>query len=124
MDFVTQLPVSEDPATRYVYDSIFVVVDRHTKYAEMIPFRHNYSTEKLAHVFKDRIICYHSILETIISDRDKLFTSNFWTTLLAQIGTKKKLLTAYHPQTDGQTKRTNQTIETYLRIYSNQQQDN
>jgi hypothetical protein len=69
--------VSVDLATGYAYNSIFVVVDRHTKYAEMIPFRHNYSAEKLAHVFKDRIICYHSILETIISDRDKLFTSNF-----------------------------------------------
>jgi hypothetical protein len=124
MDFVTQLPVSVDPATGYAYDSIFVVVDRHTKYAEMIPFRHNYSAEKLAHVFKDRIIRYHGIPETIISDRDKLFTSNFWTTLLAQMGTRKKLSTAYHPQTDGQTERTNQTMETYLRIYSNQQQDN
>jgi hypothetical protein len=119
MDFVTQLLVLEDPATGYAYDLIFVVVDRHTKYAEMIPFRHNYSAEKLAHVFKDRIICYHGILETIISDRDKLFTSNFWTTLLAQIGTKKKLLTAYYLQTDGQTERTNQTMEMYLWIYSN-----
>jgi hypothetical protein len=73
----------------------------------MIPFRHNYSAEKLAHVFKDRIIYYYSILETIISDRDKLFTLNFWTTLLAQIGTKKKLLTTYYLQTDRQTKRTN-----------------
>jgi hypothetical protein len=77
MDFVTQLPVLVDPATGYAYDSIFVVVDRHTKYAKMIPFRHNYSAEKLAHVFKDRIICYYSIPETIISDCDKLFTSNF-----------------------------------------------
>jgi hypothetical protein len=80
----------------------------------MIPFRHNYSAEKLTHVFKDRIIYYHSILETIISNYNKLFMLNFWTTLLAQIGTKKKLLTAYHLQTDRQTKRTNQTIETYL----------
>jgi hypothetical protein len=84
------------------------------KYAEMIPFRHNYSAEKLAHVFKDRIIHYYSILEIIISNCDKLFTLNFWTTLLAQIGTKKKLLTAYHLQTDGQTERTNQTMEMYL----------
>ena len=124
MDFVTQLPSSKDPVTGYNYDSIFVVVDRFTKYAEMIPFRHSYTAEQLAHVFKDRIIRYHGIPESIISDRDKLFTSNYWTTLLAAIGTKKKLSTAYHPQTDGQTERVNQTMETYLRIYCNQQQDN
>jgi transposase InsO family protein len=124
MDFVTQLPISKDPVTGYDYDSIFVVVDRFTKYAEMIPFRHGYTAEQLAHVFKDRIIRYHGIPESIISDRDKLFTSNYWTTLLAALGTKKKLSTAYHPQTDGQTERVNQTMETYLRIYCNQQQDN
>jgi hypothetical protein len=77
IDFVTQLPISEDPATGYVYNLIFVIVDRHTKYAKMILFRHNYSAEKLAHVFKDRIICYYSILETIISNYNKLFMSNF-----------------------------------------------
>jgi transposase InsO family protein len=124
MDFVTQLPVSKDPVTDYVYDSIFVVVDRFTKAAEFVPFRHSYTAEQLARVFLDRIVRHHGIPESIISDRDKLFTSNYWTTLLAAIGTKKKLSTAYHPQTDGQTERVNQTMETYLRIYCNQQQDN
>jgi transposase InsO family protein len=124
MDFVTQLPVSRDPVTDYVYDSIFVVVDRFTKAAEFVPFRHSYTAEQLARVFLDRIVRHHGIPESIISDRDKLFTSNYWTTLLAAIGTKKKLSTAYHPQTDGQTERVNQTMETYLRIYCNQQQDN
>jgi hypothetical protein len=72
-----QLLVLEDPAIGYTYNLIFVVVDRHMKYAEIIPFRYNYSAEKLAHVFKDRIICYYSILETIISNCNKLFTLNF-----------------------------------------------
>lgn len=111
MDFVTQLPASKDPVTSYRYDSIFVVVDRFTKYAEMIPFCHNYTAEQLARVFLDRVVRYHGIPESIISDRDKLFTSNYWTTLLAAIGTKKKLSTAYHPETDGQTERTNQTMD-------------
>lgn len=124
MDFVTQLPSSRDPVTSYAYDSIFVVVDRFTKAAEFVPFRHSYTAEQLARVFLDRIVRHHGIPESIISDRDKLFTSNYWTTLLAAIGTKKKLSTAYHPQTDGQTERVNQTMETYLRIYCNQQQDN
>lgn len=124
MDFVTQLPISKDLVTGYSYDSIFVVVDRFTKAAEFVPFRHSYTAEQLARVFLDRIVRHHGIPGSIISDRDKLFTSNFWTTFLAAIGTKKKLSTAYHPQTDGQTERVNQTMETYLRIYCNQQQDN
>ena len=124
MDFVTQLPISKDPVTGYNYDSIFVVVDRFTKAGEFVPFRHSYTAEQLALVFLDRIVRHHGIPESIISDRDKLFTSNFWTTFLAAIGTKKKLSTAYHPQTDGQTERVNQTMETYLRIYCNQEQNN
>ena len=124
MDFVTQLPISKDPVTGYEYDAIFNVVDRCTKAAEFVPFRHSYTAAQLAHVFADRIVRHHGIPASIISDRDKLFTSNFWTTFLAAIGTKKKLSTAYHPQTDGQTERVNQTMETYLRIYCNQQQDN
>jgi transposase InsO family protein len=124
MDFVTGLPLSEDPATGLLYDSILVMVDRFTKYAEMIPFRRDYTAVQLAHVIKDRLIRYHGIPKTIVSDRDKLFTSNYWATLMAEIGTKRKLSTAYHPQTDGQTERTNRTMKTYLKIYSNTSQNN
>jgi hypothetical protein len=66
-----------DLAIGYTYNLIFVIVDRHIKYAKIIPFRHNYSAEKLAHVFKDRIIYYYSILEIIISNYNKLFILNF-----------------------------------------------
>jgi transposase InsO family protein len=124
MDFVTGLPLSEDPATGLLYDSILVMVDRFSKYAEMVPFRRDYTAVQLAHVVKDRLIRYHGIPKTIVSDRDKLFTSNYWATLMAEIGTKRKLSTAYHPQTDGQTERTNRTMKTYLKIYSNTSQNN
>jgi transposase InsO family protein len=124
MDFVTGLPLSKDPATELSYDSILVIVDRFTKYALMIPFRRDYTAIQLAHVLKDRLIRDHGIPKTIISDRDKLFTSNYWATLMAEIGIKRKLSTAYHPQTDGQTERTNRTMKTYLKIYSNTSQDN
>ena len=77
MDFVTKLPSSKDFVAGYNYDQIFVVVDRFTKYAEIIPFRYSYTAEQLAHVFKDWIICYYSIPKLIISDRDKLFTLNY-----------------------------------------------
>jgi transposase InsO family protein len=124
MDFVTGLPPSRDPATKLLYNAILVIVDRFTKYAEMIPFRNDYTAVQLGYIILDRLIRYHGIPKSIISDRDKLFTSNYWTTLLAAIGTKRKLSTAYHPQTDGQTERTNRTMKAYLRIYSNQQQNN
>ena len=124
MDFVTGLPLSKDPVTGLAYDAIMVIVDRFTKYAMMLPFRRDYTAVQLAHVLKDRLIRYHGIPKSIISDRDKLFTSNYWTTLMAEIGTQRKLSTAYHPQTDGQTERTNRTMKTYLKIYSNPQQTN
>lgn len=124
MDFVTGLPTSKDPTTNVAYDAILVVVDRFTKYAEYIPFRKDYNAVQLANVIHDRIIRHHGIPKSITSDRDKLFTSNFWTTLLAAIGTKRKLSTAYHPETDGQTERTNRTMKTYLRIYANDRQNN
>jgi transposase InsO family protein len=124
MDFVTGLPSSKDPATELSYDSILVIVDRFTKYALMIPFRRDYTAVQLAHVLKDRLIRDHGIPKTIISDRDKLFTSNYWATLMAEIGIQRKLSTAYHPQTDGQTERTNRTMKTYLKIYSNHSQNN
>jgi hypothetical protein len=124
MDFVTGLPLSKDPVTGLAYDTIMVIVDRFTKYAIMLPFRRNYTAVQLAHVLKDRLIRYHGIPKSIISDRDKLFTSNYWSTLMAEIGIQRKLSTAYHPQTDGQTERTNRTMKTYLKIYSNPQQTN
>jgi hypothetical protein len=100
MDFVTGLLESRDPTTKLKYDAILVVVDRFTKAAEYIPFRKDYTVVQLGHVINDRVIRYYGILKTIISDRDKLFTSNYWATLMAAIRTKRKLLTAYHPQTD------------------------
>ena len=101
IDFVTGLPVSRDPVTQISYDAILVVVDQFTKQAEYIAFRKDFTAVQLAYIINDKIIRHHGIPKSIISDRDKLFTSNFWTTLLAAIGTKKKLSTAYHPQTDG-----------------------
>jgi hypothetical protein len=62
--------------------------------------------------------------KSIISDRDKLFTSNYWASLMAAIGTQRKLSTSFHLETDRQTKRTNRTLKQYLRMYVNHRQDN
>ena len=71
-----------------------------------------------------KIICNQSILQSIISDRDKLFTFKFWNIWTRQLGTKVKLSTVYHSQTDKQTKQTNQTLEQYLKHYVNFKQNN
>ena len=124
MDFIVKLPKSKDPLTKEEYDAILVIVDRLTKYSHLIPFKETYTAEQLGFVILDRLIRYHGIPEAIISDRDKLFTSNYWRTLIPLLGTKLKMSTAFHPTTDGQTERTNQTLEQYLRHYINSAQNN
>jgi hypothetical protein len=114
MDFIVKLPLSKDPMTKDKYNSIFIVVDKLIKYTHFISFKETYTAAQLAFILLDRIIQYHGMPKAITSDRGVLFTSNYWKTLLALIGMKQKLSTAYHPQTDGQTERMNQSLETYL----------
>ena len=123
MDFVVKLPMSKDPVSNDEYDSIMVIVDKLTKYAIMIPFKETYKANQLGFILLDRLIRDHGIPESITSDRDRLFTSSYWRTLVSAIGTKLKMSTAYHPETDGQTERTNQTMETFLRHYVNKRQN-
>ena len=124
MDFIVKFPKSKDPTTKEEYDSILVIVDKLTKYSHIIPFREKYSAEQLGTIVLDRLIWYHGIPKGITSDRDKLFTSNYWKTLIPLLGTRLRMSTAYHPQTDGQTERTNQSLEQYLRHYVNDTQNN
>ena len=124
MDFITKLPTSTDMVTKEKYDLILVIVDKLTKYTEMIPFKETYTATELGHILLDKLIRHHGIPASITSDRDKLFTSAYWTTLITAMGTKRKLSTAFHPQTDGQTERMNQTLEQYLRGYVNRRQNN
>jgi transposase InsO family protein len=123
-DFVVKLPLSREPVTGVEYDSILVITDRLTKYAYMLPFKEKCTAEDLAYTYLRIVVANHGTPDEIISDRDKLFTSKFWTTLIALLGTKHKMSTAFHPQTDGQTERLNQTMEAYLRCYVNYKQTN
>ena len=124
MDFIAKLPLSKDTITNIKYNSILVVVDRLMKYAHFLPWKEKGNAKDLAKVMLKKIIANHGIPQSIISDKDKLFTSKFWNTWTQQLGTKVKLLTAYHPQTDRQTEQTNQTLEQYLRHYINFKQNN
>ncbi|GJS94723.1 putative nucleotidyltransferase, ribonuclease H [Tanacetum coccineum] len=110
MDFVTGLPT-----TQKRHDAIWVVVDRLTKSAHFLPIRKNYGISKLAEIFRQEIVRLHGTPTSIVSDRDPKFTSHFWKGLQKAWGTRLKFSTAFHPQTDGQSERTIQTLEDMLR---------
>ncbi|GJU18712.1 putative reverse transcriptase domain-containing protein [Tanacetum coccineum] len=112
MDFVSGLP-----RTPSGYDSIWVIVDRLTKSAHFLPMKKTDSIEKLAQLYLKEIVCRHGVPVSVISDRDSLFTSRFWVSLQKALGTQLDLSTAYHPETDGQSERTIQTLEDMLRAF-------
>lgn len=92
-----------------------MVVDRLTKYAHFIPMSHHYTAASVAQLFVKEIFKLHGMPEHIISDRDPVFLSLFWESFFKLQGTKLDKSSAYHPQTDGQTKNLNRTLEQYLR---------
>ncbi|GJY37225.1 reverse transcriptase domain-containing protein [Tanacetum coccineum] len=110
MDFVTKLPKSSSR-----HDTIWVVVDRLTKSAHFLPIREDYKMEKLAKIYTNEIVARHGVPMSIISDRDGRFTSHLWQAFQEALGTRLDMSTTYHPQTDGQSKRTIQTLEDMLR---------
>jgi hypothetical protein len=110
MDFIVGLPRIRDG-----YDSIWVIVDHLTKVAHSIPVRTTYTGAKLAELYMSRIVCLHGVPKKIVSDRGTQFTSHFWEKLHESLGTKLNFSSAYHPQTDGQTERSNQILVDMLR---------
>jgi hypothetical protein len=110
MDFIVGLP-----RTSAGYDSIWVIVDRLTKVAHFIPVKTTYSGAKLAELYMARIVCLHGVPKKIVSDRGSQFTSRYWKKLHKSLDTRLNFSSAYHPQTNGQTERTNQVLEDMLR---------
>ena len=113
MDFVGPLPESGNRDG--LFDSITVVICLLTSMVHLIPSRTNYSASQLAELIFEHIYKLHGLPKNIISDRDVLFTSTFWKQLHRLIGTKLRLSSAYHPQSDGSTERANRTITQMLR---------
>jgi len=110
MDFVGAFP-----KTVKGFDSIWVVVDRLTKSAHFIPIKTGMSMVRLAEIYIEQVVRLHGLPYSIVSDQDPRFTSKFWESLQAALGTRLRLSSAYHPQTDGQTERTIQSLEDLFR---------
>jgi len=118
MDFITDLPQSEGN------DAILIVIDQLTKMAHFLPGTKEIDARQFSELFMREIFRLHGLPKDIITDRGWIFTSDLWKETTKQSGIERRLSTAFHPQTDGQTERTNSTLEQYLRAYVNYQQDN
>jgi hypothetical protein len=109
MDFIEGLPKSNGK------EVILVVVDRLTKFAHFVPLSHPYTVQTVAQAFIDNVMKLHGPPIAIVSDRDRIFTSNMWKDIFKALDVQLHYSSAYHPQSDGQTERVNQCVENYLR---------
>jgi hypothetical protein len=112
LDFVEALPRVDGKSV------ILSVVDRFSKYCHFIPLAHPYSAESVAKAFFTDIVRLHGVPQSIVSDRDPVFTSLFWRELMRLVGTKLHMSSAFHPQSDGQTEAANRVIVMYLRCFT------
>ena len=113
MDFISCLP-----RTATGYDNLLTVTDKFSKRVLLIPGKKQASAGEWAHLLLRELIGQSwGIPSAIISDRDAKFLSELWTTIFKALGTELLYSTTYHPQTDGQSERTNQTIEAALRMH-------
>uniref|UniRef100_A0A8C5MC00 Gypsy retrotransposon integrase-like protein 1 n=1 Tax=Leptobrachium leishanense TaxID=445787 RepID=A0A8C5MC00_9ANUR len=117
VDFIVELPPSKN------HTVIMVVVDRFTKMAHFLPVCKLPTAKQTADLFYREIFRLHGVPASIVSDRGSQFTSKFWAAFCQVLRIKVKLSTAYHPQTNGQTERVNQTLEQYIRCFTCHLQD-
>jgi hypothetical protein len=119
MDFIVQLP-----KTKQGHDAIYVVVDRLTKMVHLIPTYTSVKASEVADLFRNNVWKLHGDPKHFVTDRDSKFTSKFWQDLQRLLGISSHMSTAFHPQSDGQTERTNRILEDMLRHYVSPHQDN
>jgi len=100
-------------------DAIVVIVDRFTKMIQLKATTTNISSEGIAKIYRDNIWKLHGVPKKILSDRGPQFASKFMEEFTKALGTKRQLLMAYHPQTDSQTERINQEINSISRRFLN-----
>jgi hypothetical protein len=118
LDFITKLPVSQG------YDSILTVTDHDCSKATIfIPCVEEVSGEETAALYAKHVFARYGLPTKVISDRDPRFASKFTRELCKRLGVQQNISTAYHLRTDGQSERSNQWLEQYLRFWVNERQD-
>ncbi|KAI0993536.1 hypothetical protein K3495_g14648, partial [Podosphaera aphanis] len=117
VDFIGPLPISDGK------NCIMVVCCRLTKARHFIPCQTTIDAVETANLFFQHVWKHHGFPESIVSDRGPQFVAKFWHSVCERTGSKVLLSTAWHPETDGQTERSNGSLECYLRAYCNYQQD-
>ena len=118
MDFIEQLPESSG------FTAILVAVDRFTKQGIFIPTTNEVNSTELAHLFILHVFSKHRVPSHVTSDRGSEFVSRFFHSLGKVLDMTLHFTSGYHPEGNGQTEQTNQTLEQYLCCYCNYQQDN
>lgn len=113
IDFVGPLPKSEN--RNGTFDMLTVIIDRMTGMVHLVPTREDFTAKNMAELVFDEVYKRHGLPLSIVSDRDKLFTSTFWDHLHKLIGTKLRMSSVYHPETDGITERANRTMTQMIR---------
>jgi hypothetical protein len=121
MNFITDLLLNV--SRKVAYDSILILVDRYTKYARYIRARQDWTAVQLTDAMIEKLFIKCEIFEIIITHRENLFISKYWSALCYHLKFALRYNIAFHSQTNEQTKRQNQTLEQYLRNYVNYQQD-
>jgi hypothetical protein len=111
-DFFVKLP-----STNRGNDSICFFVDKLTTLVHFVACKEEVSAKEFAELFDDHVFRLHGLSREFITDRDTRFTSAFWQEVTMLLGTRTVMSSSFHPQTDGQTKIVNQTLETYLRHF-------
>jgi transposase InsO family protein len=109
MDFIETLPKSEGK------DTILIVVDKLIKYAHFIPLSHPFTTKIIVQLFIDNVFKLHGLPLAIITDRDRIFTSQLWQDLFKSLNVKLRFSSVYHLQINDQSERVNQCLENYLK---------
>ena len=116
VDFITKLPVVAGK------DAILVVCDRLSKITHFVATTEGTLAKSLVRLFRDNVWKLHGLPESVVLDKGPQFAAELMKELNRILGIKTRLLTVFHPQTDGQTEQINQELEQYLRFFVDHRQ--